>query len=214
MPDEGMQPTPSDRIVTIPNLLSLVRLALIPLFLGFLLTKQDPAALATLIAASITDFLDGYLARRLNQVTRLGAVLDPIVDRLCIAAATVGLAFREILPWWLVLIVFARDLALLVLAGVLATHNMPILPVSRTGKWATALLLAALPVLVFAATVHVTGPVLLPIGLVLAIAGAALYWTAGIGYGLATRSLIRERRNDTPMPSVTLATHEEAPDGR
>jgi cardiolipin synthase len=214
MPDEGGQPSPSDRIVTIPNLLSLVRLALIPLFVGFLLTKQDPAALATLIAASVTDFLDGYLARRLNQVTKLGAVLDPIVDRLCIVAAVLGLAFRGILPWWLVLVVFARDIALLVVAGVLATNNVPIVPVSRVGKLATALLLAALPVLVCAAAVPVTGPVLLLVGLVMSIIGATLYWAAGVGYALATRSLIREQRNDTPMPSVTLATHEEAPDGR
>ena len=213
MPDSD-QPTPSDRIVTIPNLLSLVRLALIPLFVGFLLTKQDPAALATLLAASVTDFLDGYLARRLNQVTKLGAVLDPIVDRLCIVAAVLGLAFRGILPWWLVLVVFARDIALLVVAGVLATHNVPIVPVSRVGKLATALLLAALPVLVCAAAVPVTAAALLPIGLVMSIIGATLYWAAGIGYALATRSIIREQRNDTPMPSVTLATHEEAPDGR
>jgi len=207
-------PIASDRIVTIPNLLSLVRLALIPLFVGFLLTKHDPAALATLLAASLTDFLDGFLARRLNQVSKLGQVLDPIVDRLCIVAAALGLAFREILPWWLVIVVFARDVALLVVGGVLATHNVPIVPVSRVGKLATALLLAALPVLVFAATVPATGPVLLPVGLVLAVVGAALYWVAGFGYAVATRSLIRQQRNDTPMPSVTLASHEEAPDGR
>jgi cardiolipin synthase len=205
---------PSDRIVTIPNLLSLVRLALIPLFLGFLLTRQDPAALATLLAASVTDFLDGFLARRLNQVTRLGAMLDPIVDRLCIAAATLGLAFRGILPWWLVLVVFARDVALLVVGGVLASNNVPIVPVSRVGKIATALLLAALPVLVCGATLPATGPVLLPLGLVVAVVGAVLYWVAGVGYAVATRSVIRRQRNDTPMPSVTLASHEEAPDGR
>jgi cardiolipin synthase len=214
MPDDGALPTPSDRIVTIPNLLSLVRLALIPLFLGFLLTEQDLAALATLIAASVTDFLDGYLARRLNQVTRLGAILDPIVDRLCIVAAVLGLAFRGILPWWLVLVVFARDVALLVVAGVLAAHNVPIVPVSRVGKLATALLLAALPVLVCAAAVPATSAALLPVGLVLSVIGATLYWAAGIGYALATRALIREQRSDTPMPSVTLAKHEEAPDGR
>lgn len=212
MPDA--EPIPSDRIVTIPNLLSLVRLALIPLFVGFLLTKHDAAALATLLAASVTDFLDGFLARRLNQVSKLGAVLDPVVDRLCIVAAALGLAFREILPWWLVLVVFARDVALLVVGGVLAAHNVPIVPVSRVGKLATALLLAALPVLVLAATLPVTGPVLLPLGLVLAVVGAALYWVAGFGYAVATRSLIRQQRNDTPMPSVTLASHEEAPDGR
>ncbi len=213
MPDADPA-TPSDRIVTIPNLLSLVRLALIPLFVGFLLTKQDPAALVTLLAASVTDFLDGWIARRFNQISRLGQILDPIVDRLCIVAAAVGLAFREILPWWLVLVVLARDVALLVVAGVLAANDVPIVPVSRTGKWATALLLAALPVLVLAATLPATAPVLLPLGLVVAVVGAALYWAAGIGYALATRSLLRRRRDDTPEPSVTLATHEEAPDGR
>ncbi len=213
MPDADPA-TPSDRIVTIPNLLSLVRLALIPLFVGFLLTKQDPAALVTLLAASVTDFLDGWIARRFNQISRLGQILDPIVDRLCIVAAAVGLAFREILPWWLVLVVLARDVALLVVAGVLAANDVPIVPVSRTGKWATALLLAALPVLVLAATLPATAPVLLPLGLVVAVVGAALYWLAGIGYALATRSLLRRRRDDTPEPSVTLATHEEAPDGR
>jgi cardiolipin synthase len=212
MPDAD--PIASDRILTIPNLLSLVRLALIPLFVGFLVTKHDPEALATLLAASVTDFLDGFLARRLNQVSRLGQLLDPMVDRLCIVAAALGLAFREILPWWLVLVVLARDVALLVVAGVLAAHNVPIVPVSKVGKLATALLLAALPVLVLAATLPVTGPVLLPLGLVLAVVGAALYWVAGVGYAVVTRSVIRQQRNDTPMPSVTLASHEEAPDGR
>jgi cardiolipin synthase len=205
---------PSDRIVTIPNLLSLVRLALIPLFLGFLLTGQDPAALATLLAASVTDFLDGFLARRLHQVTRLGAILDPIADRLCIAAATIGLAFRGILPWWLVLVVFARDIVLLVVGGVLASNNVPIVPVSRVGKIATALLLLALPILVCGATLPATGAVLLPLGLLVAVVGAVLYWVAGIGYAVATRSVIRAQRNDTPRASVTLASHEEAPDGR
>lgn len=213
MPDDATL-QPSDRIVTIPNLLSLVRLALIPLFLGFLLTGQDLAALATLVAASVTDFLDGFLARRLNQVTRLGAMLDPIVDRLCIAAATLGLAFRGILPWWLVLVVFARDVALLVVGGVLASRNLPIVPVSRVGKIATALLLAALPVLVCGATLRATGPVLLPLGTVVAIIGAVLYWVAGFGYAAATRSAIRAQRSDTPKASVSLTSHEEAPDGR
>lgn len=213
MPDDAAL-GPSERIVTIPNLLSLVRLALIPLFLGFLLTGHDLAALATLIAASVTDFLDGFLARRLHQVSRLGAMLDPIADRLCIVAATLGLAFRGILPWWLVLIVLARDVVLLVVAGVLASTNVPIVPVSRVGKIATALLLAALPVLVLGATLPATAPVLLPLGTGVALVGAVLYWVAGIGYAMATRALIRAQRSDTPRASVTLASHEEAPDGR
>ena len=215
--EEHQAPPPrgEDRVLTVPNVLSVVRLCCIPLFLWLLFGRENRLGAAALLGGlGATDWVDGFIARRFNQVSRLGQMLDPIVDRLCIVAAAVGLAFREILPWWLVLVVLARDVALLVVAGVLAANDVPIVPVSRTGKWATALLLAALPVLVLAATLPATAPVLLPVGLALALVGAALYWAAGIGYAMATRSLVRGRRDDTPEPSVTLATQEEAPDGR
>jgi cardiolipin synthase (CMP-forming) len=204
----------SDELLTIPNLLSLVRLALIPVFLGFLITGQDVLALITLVVAGVTDFLDGFLARRLHQVTRLGKLLDPLADRLTILTATLGLAYRGFLPLWLVLLVLARDVCMLVLGIVLAKTGTAPPPVSWTGKIATFLLLAALPVLVIAGAFPPTAELLKPVGLVVAIAGAALYWVAGIGYAIVSARTIAGHRNDTPEPSATLIRQRRSPDGR
>jgi len=87
------------RIWTIPNLLSMLRLALVPPFLMLIVVGDYVAALVVLVVASFTDLLDGYLARRLHQVTRLGQLLDPAADRLYIFAALVGLAANELVPW-------------------------------------------------------------------------------------------------------------------
>jgi cardiolipin synthase len=204
----------SDELLTIPNLLSLARLALIPVFLGFLITGQDALALVVLVAGGVTDFLDGFLARRLHQVTRLGKLLDPIADRLTILSATIGLTYRGFLPLWLLLVVLARDVGMLALGVVLARHRTPPPPVTMIGKAATFLLLSALPLLVIAGAFPSTAWILLPIGIVVAVVGAALYWAAGAGYALAARRTIIGRRNDTPQPSATLIRQRRSPDGR
>jgi cardiolipin synthase len=204
----------SDDLLTIPNLLSLARLALIPVFLGFLITGQDLLALLVLVAGGVTDFLDGFLARRLHQVTRLGTLLDPIADRLTILSATIGLTYRGFLPLWLLLVVLARDVGMLCLGVVLARFRTPPPAVTMVGKAATFLLLSALPLLVVAGAFPATAPVLLPIGIVVAVVGAVLYWVAGLGYALAARRTIVGRRNDTPEPSATLSRQRRSPDGR
>ena len=135
----------SDDLLTIPNVLSFARLALIPVFLGFLITGQDVLALVVLVAGGVTDFLDGFLARRLHQVTRLGKLLDPVADRLTILSATIGLTYRGFLPMWLLLVVLARDVGMLCLGVVLARHRAPPPSVTWVGKAATFLLLSALP---------------------------------------------------------------------
>src|SRR6185312_8303611 len=109
----------SSRILTIPNILSLIRLALVPVFLVLVIAGHDRLALLTLIVCSATDYLDGVLARRLNQVTRLGQLLDPAADRLFIFATVVGLAVRGIVPWWFVALVVGRDVMLLALGIVM-----------------------------------------------------------------------------------------------
>ncbi len=204
----------SDDLLTIPNLLSLARLALIPVFLGFLITGQDVLALVVLVAGGVTDFLDGFLARRLHQVTRLGKLLDPVADRLTILSATIGLTYRGFLPLWLLLVVLARDVGMLCLGAVLARHKMAPLPVTMVGKVATFVLLSALPLLVVAGAFPSTSGVLLPIGIVVAVLGAVLYWAAGAGYALAARRAIIARRNDTPERSATLIRQRRSPDGR
>src|SRR5690606_24934199 len=93
--------TVSSRVLTIPNLLSMFRLVMVPVFLVLVIGGNDVLALIVLVVASATDFLDGVLARRLGQITRLGQLLDPAADRLFIFATLIGLAARDIVPWWL-----------------------------------------------------------------------------------------------------------------
>ena len=129
---------PEDRVLTIPNVLSLVRLALIPLFLWLVLDlRADLAAVAVLTVSGITDWADGAIARRTGQTTRLGRLLDPLVDRLTIAATLIGLALRDLVPWWLVALLAAREVLLLALVPALRRRGLLALPVHYLGKAAT-----------------------------------------------------------------------------
>ncbi len=140
--------TVSGRILTIPNVLSFIRLLLIPVFLVLLVVGEYGYALLILVVSSVTDFVDGFVARRFNQVSRLGQLLDPAVDRLFIFSTLIGLAWQEVVPWWLVVVIVGRDVLLLVLGVVLANYGYGPLPVHHLGKVATFALLFALPVLV------------------------------------------------------------------
>lgn len=176
---------------TLPNILSFFRLALVPVFLGFIIAGDDALALLVLVVSSVTDFLDGYLARRLDQVSRLGQLLDPAADRLYIFAALIGLAWRDVLPWWLVIVIVARDVMLAVLGVILANHGFGPLPVHHLGKVATFCLFVALPLLMLGEAFSVLAPISLPLGWAFALWGAFLYWWAGIVYIGETRRVIR-----------------------
>ena len=115
----------ADRIWTIPNALSVLRLLGVPLFLWLLLGPQaDGWALAVLMVAGFTDWADGVLARRLNQYSRLGALLDPLADRLYILATLVGLVLRDIIPLWLAVIIIGRDVILAGFVYALRRHGI------------------------------------------------------------------------------------------
>ncbi|MEO7015955.1 MAG: CDP-alcohol phosphatidyltransferase family protein [Leifsonia sp.] len=177
--------------MTVPNILSFFRLALVPVFLTFIVEGEDALALLVLVVSSITDFLDGYLARRLDQVSRLGQLLDPAADRLYIFAALIGLAWREVIPWWLVAVIVARDVMLAVLGIILANHGFGPLPVHHLGKVATFCLFWALPLLMLGEAFDVLAPFSLPLGWAFALWGAFLYWWAGIVYIGETARVIR-----------------------
>lgn len=194
----------SSRIVTIPNILSLIRLALVPLFLMLILVGQDVAALVVLVVSSATDFLDGVLARRLNQVTRLGQLLDPAADRLFIFATLIGLAFRGAVPWWLVAIVVGRDVLLLVLGIILANQGYGPLPVHRVGKMATFCLFYAIPLLMIGRAFPVAAFVSDPLGWAFALWGAFLYWWAGGIYLVETIRVCKISRVGGPRESDTV----------
>ncbi len=194
----------SSRIFTIPNILSFVRLALVPVFLVLVIMGEDVLALVVLVVSSATDFLDGLLARRLDQVTRLGQLLDPAADRLFIFATLIGLAVRGIVPWWLVTIVVGRDVLLLVLGIVLANFGYGPLPVHHLGKIATFCLFYALPILMIGQAFPVAAPVSAPLGWAFALWGAFLYWWAGVIYIVETLRVIRIPRVVEPAGSDTL----------
>ncbi|MBN9142202.1 MAG: CDP-alcohol phosphatidyltransferase family protein [Micrococcales bacterium] len=185
----------SKRIVTVPNALSVVRLALIPVFLWLLGTAQYGWALVVIVVSSVTDFVDGFVARRFNQVSRVGQILDPAVDRLFIFSTLIGLAWQGFLPWWLVAVIVLRDVGIVALGPVLASHGYGPLPVHHLGKVATFSLLFALPTLVLGAAFPAIAAVSDPVGWALALWGAFLYWWAGVLYLRETIRLVRQDRS-------------------
>jgi cardiolipin synthase len=181
----------NDRIVTIPNLLSVVRLLLVPVFLWLVLgPQQDEWALLVLVFSGITDYLDGNLARRFNQTSALGAILDPVADRLFILAVVVGLWMRDIIPWWLMLVLPLRDIFLFSLVPFLRTRGYSSLPVHFLGKAATAALLYALPLLLLGDGVGTVANLAEVFGWAFAFWGVGLYWWAGILYAFQVRRLL------------------------
>lgn len=194
----------SDRILTIPNVLSAVRIALVPVFLILLVQGHDILALLVLVVSSITDYLDGVLARSLGQITRLGQLLDPAADRLFIFATLIGLALRDIVPWWLVAIIVARDVMLLVLGVVLANHGFGPLPVHHLGKIATFCLFYAFPLLMIGQAFPAVAAVSDPLGWAFGLWGAFLYWWAAVVYARETARVIKIPLADAVPESDTL----------
>lgn len=202
-PQPGSSAAPSTRILTVPNVLSFLRLLLVPVFLICIIQGLFFIALLVLIVASLSDAFDGYLARRLNQVSNLGILLDPLADRLYIFAALLGLAFRGYVPWWLLLVIVARDLLIVALALVLWARGQMgkrgekgrftrgAIPVTFLGKTATFLLALGLPIIMLSGAFVSSIRWLAVLGWVVTIAGTALYWAAGIDYARRTRERVR-----------------------
>jgi cardiolipin synthase (CMP-forming) len=193
---------PRDRVLTIPNALSVARLLGVPVFLWLVLgPKADAWAVALLIASAATDWLDGKIARALNQQSRLGEALDPAADRLYIAATLVGLAVRGIIPWWLVALLAAREVIVAAALGVLRLRvGFGTLQVSFAGKTATLCLLYAFPLLLLGAYAGTWAEIARVIGWAFAIWGTALYWWAAVLYLIQARALVTGRLVPDPNP--------------
>lgn len=195
LPDDGETVARSydtDRVFTIPNLLSFLRLIGVPLFVWLILGPQaDGWAVALLIFAGFSDWLDGHLARAWHQTSRLGQMLDPVADRLYIASTLVALAIRNIIPWWLVVLLVARDVLMLGLVPLLRTRGYTSLPVHLIGKAATFCLLYAFPMVLLGEGTSLLALVSKVLGWAFAIWGAALYWWAGLLYVRQTWHLMQ-----------------------
>jgi cardiolipin synthase len=184
-----------DRVWTLPNALSVLRLLGVPVFLWLLLgPEEDGWALVILMVSGFTDWLDGKLARWLNQGSRLGALLDPAADRLYIVCTLVALAIREVLPVWVVALLLGRELVLGVMLLVLRHYGYPPLQVHYLGKAATLLLLYAFPVLLIADGEGPLAAIAEPFAWALTIWGTALYLLAGLFYVVQVVGIVRAER--------------------
>lgn len=177
-----------DRVLTVPNLLSVLRLAGVPVFLYLLLVPGGAAwgadiwAIVVLAVGGITDWLDGKLARLLGQYSALGALLDPAVDRLYILAALLALGVREVVPWWAVIALVARDLVLAATLPVLRSRGYGPYQVTYLGKGATFLLLYAFPLLLAAQAEGWFADLSRPFAYAFAGWGTVLYLYTGVLY--------------------------------
>jgi cardiolipin synthase len=166
-----------DRVFTVPNALSLLRLFLVPVVVALLLARSDALAATFFVLAALTDFLDGRLAR-IAGPTRLGHVLDPLADRLMLSSVALVLAVRGLLPVWAVAILVGRDL--LALLGSLVVGSK--IRVNRVGKAATAVLMGAVVLVVVSPGV---------VAEIIFYAGFGLSIVAGLMYARSLRRILR-----------------------
>jgi cardiolipin synthase len=186
----------TDRVLTVPNLISFARLLGVPLFLHLLLfAHADVAALVVLAIGGTSDWIDGWAARRLGQVSRVGELLDPLADRLYILATLAAFTIREVIPWQLTAALLAREAMMVVCLAVLRRNGYGPPRVHYVGKTATFIILAAFPVLLLAHAVPAASAWAAPIGWGLAWWGLALYWVAGLLYVWQAAANIRAGRS-------------------
>jgi cardiolipin synthase (CMP-forming) len=189
----------SNRILTIPNVVSFVRLLGIPFFWWVLLVDDNVALAAWLVFfIGWTDWIDGYLARRLDQVSELGKALDPIADRLLIASALVGGLIAGVLPVWFAWGTIVREVLVGLLAITLAARGGGTIAVRYVGKVATFLLYGAIPAFYLAAA-NFLEPLMRPLAWVTGIAGLILYWYVAVLYIGDSRAKIAQLESTDPQ---------------
>ena len=181
----------SDRILTLPNVLSTLRLVGVPVFLWLLFTGQDVWAFVVLALSGVTDYLDGKIARRFGLVSRLGQLLDPMADRLYVLSTLVALTIREVIPLWLLVVLVTRDLFMGVVIVLLKRVGQTGLPVHFVGKAATFNLLYAFPSLLLSTLDNPLGTLARPLGWGFAWWGTGLYWLAAVLYAVQAGPILR-----------------------
>lgn len=183
------------RILTVPNFLSLGRLGLVALFLVLLFDEhQRVAAFVVLSVAGITDFADGYVARRLNQVSTLGKVLDPTADRVVVGTAAIAVVVYGAAPAWLAVVVLGRELLVSGAVLALAAAGARRIDVSFLGKAGTFGLMCCFPLFLLSDSATLFGEVLRDVTWVLLVPSLGLSFAATVGYVPRALGALRERR--------------------
>ncbi|MBK7723187.1 MAG: CDP-alcohol phosphatidyltransferase family protein [Austwickia sp.] len=185
----GGSPRISTRVWTIPNALTILRIACVPAFLILLARRDDGWAFLALALSGISDYLDGWVARRYQQVSRLGQLLDPLADRLFIVSTVLALAIRQIVPWWLVAAILARDLVGALAVWTVRRRGFRALPTHFLGKAATFCLLVAFPLLLLGHILDAGNGGVLAVAWAFAWWGVGLYWVSMAVYLLSARTV-------------------------
>jgi cardiolipin synthase len=163
----------------------------VPVFIALFVTDHTNAAVALYGTAAWTDFFDGYIARKTGAVTELGKLLDPLADRVFIVALCIALLATDVIAWPLALVIVARDIAVLAAFAVLARRGIGTIPVSGTGKSATAALLFGLTWFAWGETTFPGASIGHALGLAFTSLGAVLYWAAAVLYAREARMRLR-----------------------
>jgi CDP-diacylglycerol--glycerol-3-phosphate 3-phosphatidyltransferase len=197
---------PPDRVLTVPNVLSAIRLALIPVFVYVLLVKHaDGWAVAILMFSGASDWADGKIARTMNQSSRLGVLLDPAVDRLYMLTVPIALALRGIVPWWFLIILFVRDALLAATLPVLRSRGLSALPVTYVGKAATFCLMAGFPLVLLGTYDAQWSRVVGAFGWAFLIWGLYMYLWSFVQYAVQTTLVMRRMPKLNPRADQQLA---------
>ena len=187
-----------DRVLTVPNVISVARLGLIGLFLYLLLiARADGPAVATLMLSGASDWADGKVARLFNQYSTLGALLDPAIDRLYMLAIPVAFGVRGLVPWWIIGVLLARDLLLATTLPALRSRGLTALPVTYVGKAGTFALMSAFPLILLGQWDNLASRVVLSAGWGFLIWGLGMYLWAFVLYLIQVTLVVRR------MPKVS-----------
>ncbi|HZC94345.1 MAG TPA: CDP-alcohol phosphatidyltransferase family protein [Mycobacterium sp.] len=206
-----MERSGDDRLLTVPNLLSGIRLALIPVFVYLLLVAHaDAWAVAILMFSGASDWADGKIARVLNQSSKLGEYLDPAVDRLYMVTVPIAMGLRGIVPWWIIAILLARDVVLAAELPLLRTRGITALPVIYVGKAATFALMSAFPLILLGQFDALWSRIVLACGWAFLIWGMYMYLWSFVVYVVQVVLVMRrlppvKARRDRPLAVSTDA---------
>lgn len=182
-----------NKVLTAPNVITLTRILLIPVFGWAFLTGRDVPALVLLVIIGSTDWVDGFVARRFGQVSKLGKLLDPVADRMAIVTVLLVLVFRDVVPLGLAAVLLLRDLIVTVAFPVLEAKGFPRIAVNWTGKWATAFIFVGMALAAASVLEWQAQDGLRNTSIALLTVGAVLYWAAGALYVKEIRKLMNAR---------------------
>jgi cardiolipin synthase len=183
--------------ITVPNFISILRLIMIPFIFYFLVSREDVIALILLVIAVLTDFLDGQIARRFNQESDLGKILDPAIDRVLIFALLAGLIVRGLVPAFIIVLVLVRELTLVIVIFTLAKYKMGPFQINHIGKTATALFFVAFPMLMLVLfTSGTVSHLINSFAIALIIWGIMLQYLACVFYVYQTYEIVKKEKEN------------------